>query len=100
MFEAGIPVDTDPELRAAGDRAFGVLRGATEVLVATMPPQNRPPVMMMALHIWSLSHGIASLFGRGDAARRRLPMTPEELLEAGVLLYLRGLGLPHTGTPR
>ena len=50
--------------------------------------------MMMALHIWALSHGIASLFGRGDAARRRLPMTPEELLEAGVLLYLRGLGLP------
>ena len=30
---------------------------------------------------------------RGDAARRRLPMTPEELLEAAVLLYLRGLGL-------
>ena len=26
--------------------------------------------MMMALHIWSLSHGIASLFARGDAARR------------------------------
>ena len=23
-----------------------------------------------------------------------LPMTPEELLEAGVLIYLRGLGLP------
>jgi hypothetical protein len=34
------------------------------------------------------------LFGRGDAASRRLPMSPEELLEAGVLLYLRGLGLP------
>ena len=49
---------------------------------------------MMALHIWSLSHGIASLFGRGDAARRALPMPPEELLEAAVLIYLRGLGLP------
>jgi hypothetical protein len=23
---------------------------------------------MMTLHIWALSHGIASLFGRGDAA--------------------------------
>jgi AcrR family transcriptional regulator len=100
MFEAGIPADADPELRAAGDRAFGVLRAATEVLVATMPPKQRPPVMMMALHIWALSHGIASLFGRGDAARRSLPMTPEELLEAGVLLYLRGLGLPHGASPR
>jgi hypothetical protein len=70
-----------------------VLRNATEVLVATMPAGRRPPVLMMALHVWALSHGIASLFGRGDAARRRLPMTPEELLEAGVLVYLRGLGI-------
>ena len=45
---------------------------------------------MMALHVWSLSHGIASLFARGDEGRRTLPMTPEELLEAGVLVYLRG----------
>ena len=48
---------------------------------------------MVALHIWSMTHGIASLFGRGDAARRSLPMLPEELLEAAVLIYLRGLGL-------
>ncbi len=94
MFEAGISLDANPELREAGDRAFNVLRGATESLIATMPQKHRPPATMMALHVWALSHGIASLFGRGDAARRRLPMTPEELLEAGVLLYLRGLGLP------
>jgi hypothetical protein len=49
---------------------------------------------MMALHIWSMSHGVASLFGRGDAARRKLPMSAEELLEAEVLIYLRGLGFP------
>ena len=94
MFEAGIPPDTSPELREAGERAFNVLRQACDVLVAGMPAKNRPPVLMMALHIWALSHGIASLFGRGDAASRKLPMRPEELLEAGVLLYLRGLGLP------
>jgi hypothetical protein len=54
---------------------------------------------MMALHIWAMSHGIASLFGRGDAAKRALPMSPEDLLEAAVLVYLRGLGLavPATG---
>jgi hypothetical protein len=46
---------------------------------------------MVALHIWSFSHGIASLFARGDAARRPLPMAPEELLEAGVLVYFDGL---------
>ena len=94
MFEAGIPPDSNPELREAGDRAFNVLRQACETLVAGLPAKDRPPVLMMALHIWALSHGIASLFGRGDAASRKLPMKSEELLEAGVLLYLRGLGLP------
>jgi hypothetical protein len=62
-------------------------------LIADMPARGRPPALMMALHIWALSHGIASLFGRGDAARRALPMSPEELLEAGALIYLRGLGV-------
>jgi len=48
----------------------------------------------VALHLWSLAHGIASLFGRGDQARRKLPMSAEELLEAGLLIYLRGVGHP------
>lgn len=93
MFEAGIPLDTSPELVRAGEQAFAVLRRATDALVATIPVSQRPPVGMMALHVWSLSHGIASLFARGDAGRRALPMSPEELLEAGVLVYLRGLGV-------
>jgi len=93
MFEAGLSLDDKPELRAAGDRAFAVLRNATEQLIATMPAGNRPPVLMMALHIWAMSHGVASLFGRGDAGRRPLPMSAEELLEAAVLVYLRGLGI-------
>jgi hypothetical protein len=59
----------------------------------------RPPAMMMALHIWSMSHGVASLFGRGDAARRKLPMSPEDLLEAQVLIYLRGLGFSTDRRP-
>ncbi|MET0723148.1 MAG: TetR/AcrR family transcriptional regulator, partial [Tardiphaga sp.] len=73
---------------------------AAERLAALTPPGvTRPPAMMMALHIWSMSHGVASLFGRGDAARRRLPMSPEELLEAGVLIYLRGLGFSTDRRP-
>jgi AcrR family transcriptional regulator len=93
MFEAGILLESSPELREACERSFNVLRQATEQLVATMPAQSRPPVLMMALHIWALSHGIASLFGRGDTAGRALPMSAEDLLEAAVLIYLRGLGL-------
>jgi len=98
MFEAGVSPDADPALRDAGERAFGVLRSGAEKLVAMMPAQGRPPALMVALHVWSMTHGIASLFGRGDAARRTLPMPPEELLEAAVLVYLRGLGVgPHVG---
>ena len=93
MFEAGIPPNTSAELAAAGDRAFAVIRTAAERIIARLPAAKRPPALMVALHVWSLSHGIASLFGRGDAARRPLPMSVDELLEAGVLVYLRGLGL-------
>jgi AcrR family transcriptional regulator len=94
MFEAGIPPSASPDLRAAGERAFAVLREAAEMLSAQMPQQSRPPALMVALHIWAMAHGTASLFGRGDAAHRALPMSPEELLEANVLIYLQGLGLP------
>jgi AcrR family transcriptional regulator len=97
MFESGLSLAEHRDLQLAGDRAFAVLRGACEALVAGMPAAKRPPPMMMALHIWSLSHGIATLFARGDAARRPLPMTPEELLEAGALIYLEGLGVSAKG---
>jgi len=93
MFEAGIPLATNPELRELSERAFVVLRDAAEKLCAQMPQSGRPPALMVALHIWAMAHGIASLFGRGDAARRTLPMSARELLEAEMLVYLRGLGL-------
>ena len=42
-----------------------------------VPKAVRPPAMMMALHIWAFSHGVADLFvGRGDtvaSARRCRP---------------------------
>jgi AcrR family transcriptional regulator len=100
MFESGVPIDVNPMLSAASERAFAIIRAAAERLAALTPPGvARPPALMMALHIWSMSHGIASLFGRGDAARRKLPMSAEDLLEAGVLIYLRGLGFPAERKP-
>ncbi|CAN5345939.1 TetR/AcrR family transcriptional regulator [soil metagenome] len=100
MFESGLPVDLNPALMAASERAFGVIRAAAERLAALTPPGvARPPALMMALHIWTLAHGVASLFARGDAARRKLPMSPEDLLEAGVLIYLRGLGFQTDARP-
>ena len=91
MFESGLCIGNYPQLSKASDEAFAVLRSACEAIIASMPAAKRPPALMMALHIWSLSHGIASLFARGDNARRPLPMKPEELLEAAVLVYIDGL---------
>src|ERR1700759_5596696 len=100
MFESGLPPDVNPALMAASERAFGIIRAAAERLAALARPGTpRPPAMMMALHIWSISHGVAALFPRGDAARRKLPMSADELLEAELLIYLRGLGFPTDRRP-
>lgn len=94
MFESGVAVEAHEGLVLAGNRAFGVLREAAEVLVSHIPGTGRPPALMVALHTWSLAHGVASLFGRADGARRKLPMAPDDLLEAAFLVYLKGLGAP------
>ena len=94
MFEAQLPPDASSELQQASDQAFAILRRAADALCARMPEEGRPPAMMVALHIWAMSHGIASLFARGDRGRRKLPMSAEDLLEAEVLVYLKGLGMP------
>ncbi len=94
MFDSRIATEAHPGLQASSDRAFNVLRDAAEVLAATFPKERRPPALMIALHIWAMTHGIASLFVRPDPSRRKLPMSAEDLLEAGVLLYLQSLNSP------
>ena len=97
MFDSGVPFEQEPSLLVASERAFGVLRHAAEVACATpsaTPGFVRPPATMVALHIWAMAHGVAALFiGRSATVRRKLPMTPEELLESGLLIYLQSLGL-------
>ncbi len=92
MFEAR-SAGIAPAVTAASDRAFAVLRQAAERLASRATKPAGAPPLMMALHLWALSHGTAALFCRPDRARRALPMAPEELLEAGILLYLQSLGL-------
>ncbi|WP_428486333.1 TetR/AcrR family transcriptional regulator [Rhodopila sp.] len=93
MFDSHLPMENHPGLQAASDRAFAVLREAADQVSATLPKGRRPPSLMMALHLWAMAHGTASLFVRDGPSRRKLPMPPEDLLEAGVLLYLQSLGL-------
>ena len=93
MFENALPRATYPALDDAGQRAFDVLRAASVSICALLPKERRPPELMMSLHIWSMAHGVASLFARGDHGRHLIPMSAEDLLEAEVHLYLRGIGL-------
>ena len=93
MFESGLSSGDFPDLKTAADRAFAVLRRACELLCQSLPPSERPPVELMSLHIWALSHGIATLFAEGKPTRGKVPMTPEEILESGALIYLIGLGI-------
>jgi AcrR family transcriptional regulator len=97
MFEAALPRGTYPALDEAGNRAFAVVRDASEAVVATLPAAERPPALMISLHAWSMAHGIAALFARGDSSRRPIPMSAEDLLEAEMHIYFEGLRRPASG---
>ena len=92
MFESGLSEQRSPELAAAAGRARAVLERAAAELSGHIPPEKRPPAAMVSAHIWALSHGVVELYMRG-APGARAPFPPEELLETGIGIYLRGLGL-------
>jgi len=80
---------------AAREAAFQVLRRVAGVACERSYALRRPPAHMVALHVWSMTHGIASLFlGKDGEASDLLPMSPADLLEAGLLVYLHSLDLP------
>ncbi|SDO60913.1 transcriptional regulator, TetR family [Sulfitobacter litoralis] len=92
MFESGISVNRTPDLAAAAARASGVLEQAASDLSQHIPFEKRPPASMFSAHIWALSHGVVELFARNSPGRAS-PFPADELLESGIGIYLRGLGL-------
>jgi AcrR family transcriptional regulator len=92
MFESGISVNRSPDLAAASQRARGVQEKAAADLSQHIPPDKRPPASMFSAHIWALSHGVVELFARNSPGTQS-PFSPEDLLESGIGVYLRGLGL-------
>ena len=97
MFESSISLTQDPELAIASAKAMGVLTDAAKDIVAHLPPDKRPPASMIAHHVWAMSHGVVELFARAEPGARA-PFPPEDLLESGIGIYLRGLGLiPQEG---
>ena len=92
MFESGISIAGNADLAKASERAQGVLLRASGTLTERLPENRRPPARMMANHIWAMSHGVVELFSRGKPGSRS-PVEPSAMLESGVIIYLRGLGL-------
>jgi len=92
MFESGISVNRTPELAAIAQKARTVLERAAEELSKNIPPEKRPPASMFSAHIWAMSHGVVELFARNSPGTQS-PFPPEDLLETGIGIYLRGLGL-------
>lgn len=92
MFESGISINRTPDLAHAARRASDVLERAAGALSEHIPAHKRPPAAMFSAHIWALSHGVVELYARGGPGRSS-PFPPEDLLEAGIGVYLRGLGL-------
>jgi len=92
MFESGISINRTPELALVAHRASRVLEQSAVALSEHIPAEKRPPPQMFSAHIWAMSHGVVELFARG-APGRTSPFPPEDLLETGIGIYLRGLGL-------
>lgn len=92
MFESGVVPGDSRALAQQAARVDAVLTRAAEALSARIPADRRPPPAMFAAHVSAMSHGIVELYARGRPGART-PFTPEELLETGVGIYLRGLGV-------
>lgn len=92
MFESGISIQRNSALNIAGTRALRVLETAAINLSEHIPADKRPPAQMFSAHIWALSHGVVELYARNNPGTHS-PFPPEDLLETGIGIYLRGLGL-------
>jgi AcrR family transcriptional regulator len=92
MFESGLSLNAFPDLALVAQKARGVLEKAAAKLSEQMPEGRRPPPAMFSAHVLAMSHGVVELYMRG-APGAKSPFLPEDLLEAGIGIYLRGLGL-------
>ena len=91
MFESGLNLNAHPDLALVAQKARAVLERAAEKLSAAHGRRASARRAMISAHIWAMSHGVVELYMRGD--RGPAPYPAEDLLETGIGIYLRGLGL-------
>ncbi|MGI4798201.1 MAG: TetR/AcrR family transcriptional regulator [Janthinobacterium lividum] len=94
MFAPGFPIKQYPDLLRARGAAFAAIREVAQAACDQSLAQQKPPGLMMALHVWSMTRGIADLYvSHGEDGGGQLPMSPSELLESGLLVYLQALNV-------
>jgi len=91
MFESGLQPGKHPDLASVAGQARATLDRAAERISQALPADRRPPASMISAHVWAVSHGVVELYLRGTGGAQ--PWAPEDLLESGIGIYLRGLGL-------
>lgn len=91
MFESGLQPGQHPDLAQVSAKARATMDRAATQLSQALPAERRPPASMISAHVWAVSHGVVELFLRGNGGPQ--PWAPEDLLETGIGIYLRGLGL-------
>ncbi|WP_294610027.1 TetR/AcrR family transcriptional regulator [uncultured Roseovarius sp.] len=92
MFESNVDIDRQPELARAAGRARALMHAACDALCPQIAPERCPEASLLNAHIWALSHGVVELFLRNSAGLSD-HAAPEDMLEAGLSTYLRGLGV-------
>ncbi|TQS72706.1 TetR/AcrR family transcriptional regulator [Rhodobacteraceae bacterium] len=92
MFESGLSPNRSPDLALASERAQGVILRATDAMLAHLPAHARPPSAMVSAHVAAMAHGVVELHSRARPGAHA-PYDPEDLLESGIGIYLRGLGV-------
>lgn len=100
MFNQNAPLNEAGQVEAA--RAFAELLAGIAAVLAREAPPGGPPLdpRPLALQVWALSHGVASLW-HGDCNAAPPGADPDSLLFEGVRAILRGTlaGVPRRPRP-
>ena len=90
MFHSRLTPMEPPALREAADKSFAILVAAASRLGARQLNGEPADARQIALHVWALAHGIATLCMSGSGDRLFTQDEGQRLLQAGATTYLAG----------
>jgi AcrR family transcriptional regulator len=92
MFKSDISANRTTQLYHASQRAHNIMDRASQELRHYMHLDLRPVASIFSVHIQAMSHSVVGLFAC-DSACAQSPFEPKALIETGIGLYLRGVGV-------